>query len=485
MTTGEIIGYSILGIFCALLAFMVLRTLLTKKPKVENRNYTPHDVPLDRVRDHLQGAVQIPTVTLPDNSCDGSIFFKYQEYIESCFPKIMEIAEKTLINKYAVIYKIKGSDESLLPCAILAHQDVVPAPEEGWEVPPFSGSIKDGYLYGRGSQDMKSQMIVALEGLELLLEDGKLPKRTILFCFGHDEELRGTYGAREISKHLASLGVKLEFVLDEGGTILDGSILGVNNKIALIGTCEKGYADYVLEVEKDGGHSSAPKRRTSVGLLSEAIYKIEKRPLKPYWTKPTKDMFKVIAPHMNFGFKLALVNRDVLSPLLKLVLTLVSPFTNCLMRTTFAPTQTKGAHTPNTLAPVASGTINARINTGETVEGVQAYMQKIVGKGVKISVLEGSIDPSPVSKTNTEAFNALTQTIHEVYGGYIAAPYPFIAASDAKHYYNLTDCVYRFTPFEKTVEDAARIHGVNERVSVESLELGTRFFLRLYENTCY
>ncbi len=482
---GNIIGYSVLGIFVLLILIMIIRTLLTKKPQIENRDYSPHAVDLERVKDHLVGAVKIPTVTLPDNSYDGSIFYEYQSYIENCYPKIMAVAEKTLINKYAVIYKVKGTDESLLPCAILAHQDVVPAPEEGWEVPPFSGTVKDGYLYGRGSQDMKSQMIVALEGLELLLEDGRTPKRTILFCFGHDEELRGTYGAYEISKHLEKEGIKLEFVLDEGGTILDGSILGVNNKIALIGTCEKGYADYVLEVEKDGGHSSAPRRRTSVGILSEAVYKIEKHPRKPYWTAPTKEMFKVIAPHMNFGFKLALVNRDILSPILKLVLTLVSPFTNCLMRTTLAPTQTKGAHTPNTLAPVASGTINARINTGETVEEVKAYMQKIAGKEVKISVLEGSIDPSPVSKTDTASFSALTQTISEVYGGYIAAPYPFIAASDAKHYYNLTDCVYRFTPFEKTVEDANRIHGINERVSVESLELGTRFFLRLYENTCF
>ena len=180
----EIIGYSILGLFVALIAFMVIRTLLTRKPKLEDRNYVPHDVDLQRVADHLVGAVQIPTVTLPNNDVDGSIFYKYQEYLEKSYPKIMAVAEKKNINKYAVIYTIKGSDESLLPCAILAHQDVVPAPEEGWEVPPFSGSIKDGYIYGRGSQDMKSQMIVALEGLELLLEDGRYPKRTILFCFG-------------------------------------------------------------------------------------------------------------------------------------------------------------------------------------------------------------------------------------------------------------------------------------------------------------
>ena len=134
----EIIGYSILGLIVTLVVFMVLRTLFTKKPKLEDRNYVPHEVDLDRVADHLVGAVQIPTITLPDNDSDGSIFYRYQEYLEKCYPKIMAVAEKKNVNKYAVIYTVKGSDESLLPCAILAHQDVVPAPEDGWEVPPLA-----------------------------------------------------------------------------------------------------------------------------------------------------------------------------------------------------------------------------------------------------------------------------------------------------------------------------------------------------------
>ncbi len=480
----QIFGYCVLAAVVALMAFMVLRALFTRAPKLDASDYVPHPIDEARLVGHLSGAVKIPTVTLPDNDADGSIFYEYQAYIEKCYPLITSAAEKTQVNKYAVIYKVTGSDKSLLPAAILAHQDVVPAPEEGWEVPPFSGDVKDGYVYGRGSQDMKSQMIAALEALEILLQEGRRPKRTILFCFGHDEELRGTYGAKEISSYLESQGVRLEYVIDEGGTILDGSMLGINNKIALIGTCEKGYADYVLEVEKDGGHASAPTKRTAVGLLAEAIADVEFSKRRPHWTKPTVEMFRALAPYMNFGFKLALVNRDILSPILKPVLCAVSPFTNCLMRTTLAPTQAEGASTPNTLPPVAKGTINARINTGETVEEVREYIQRVVGKHVKIGILEGSIDPSPVSDTGSEAYAALSRTIKEVFDGYIVAPYPFIAASDAKHYYNLTDNVYRFTPFEKTVEDANRIHGVNERQNIEMLVQGTRFFLRLYENTC-
>ena len=197
---GQIIGYTLLALAVLFISVTVARALAVKKPKIEDSEYVPHEIDKHAVAEKLSGAVRIKTVTLPDNDADGSVFYEYQRYIESVFPKVTENAEKILVNKYAVIYKIKGSDETLLPAAVLAHQDVVPADPEGWEADPFGGEIRDGYVYGRGSQDMKSQMIAALEGLEILLTEGKRPRRTILFCFGHDEELRGTDGAYEISK---------------------------------------------------------------------------------------------------------------------------------------------------------------------------------------------------------------------------------------------------------------------------------------------
>lgn len=481
MQTFWIVVLSLLG---ALIALMLVRTLVARPKPLPKTDYTPRKINADEVARHLSGAVQIPTVTLKSNDSDGSVFFRFQSYIEKTYPTVFARAQKTLINKYAAVYKIIGSDTTLLPAAILAHQDVVPAPDEGWEQPPFSGAIKDGYVYGRGSQDMKSQMIAALEGLEILLKDGFAPKRSIYFCFGHDEELRGTEGAGHIVKYLEECSERLEFVIDEGGAILDGKILGINNKIALIGICEKGYADIKLEVEKSGGHASTPTRRTSVGLLSQAICEIENNPLKTRWTLPVKQMLKSLTPYMIFPFKLIFANRDILSPILKWLLGVVSPFTNGIVRTTMAATQVSGAHTPNTLPTKAYANINCRLNTGETAENVRGYIADIVGKKVKVSIEPGYHNPSPVSNIDSEAYRTLSRTISEVFGGFVVAPYPFIAASDAKYYYGLTDNVYRFTPFEKTEEDANRIHAENERQSVESLEKATLFFLRLYENTC-
>lgn len=471
-------------LFGALILFMIIRTVAAHPKKIEKSNYSPRVIDKEAAAKHLSDAITYKTVTLQEGQTDGSVFLEYQAFLEKTYPAVMAVAEKTLINKYSVIYFVKGTDDSLLPCAMLAHQDVVPAPEEGWEVPPFSGAIKDGYVYGRGSQDMKSQMIAALEGLEILLKEGFKPRRSIYFLFGHDEELRGTEGATQISDYLDKKGVKLEFVLDEGGAVIDGKLLTIKNKVALIGTCEKGYADYIIETEKAGGHSSTPGRRTAVGLLSECVYDIEINQPRMHWAKPTKEMFKALAPYMNPVLKFFIVNRDIFSPLLKKVLSVISPFTNCLVRSTLAPTQLKGAGAPNVLPPKAVANVNCRLNPGDTAESIRDYLQKIVGKKAKVSIDKGYIDPSPISDITGEPFKILTKTISEVFDGYITAPFLFIAATDSKYYYNLTNCVYRFTPFEKTEEDSKRIHAINERQGIDELASGVAFYIRLYENAC-
>ncbi|NLT19010.1 MAG: Succinyl-diaminopimelate desuccinylase [Firmicutes bacterium ADurb.Bin080] len=485
MDTGKIIGLSILGAFILLIIFMIFRSLLIRRPKPEQTDYSPRFIEQEKVVAHMIEAIQFETITLPNNEIENNIFLEYHSFLERTYPLIMQKAEKTIINRYSVIYKYLGSDENLLPVALLAHQDVVPAPDEGWEFPPFSGHLtEDGYIYGRGSQDMKSQMISALEGLEILLAEGKIPKRTIYFCFGHDEELGGRYGAKKIVEFFKEKKIRFEYVLDEGGAIIDGKIMGIDNKIALVGTCEKGYADITLEAIKEGGHASTPTRRTAVGLLSEAVFKLEKNQMRPYFSQPVKEMLRDIAPFMNPFFKFAIANRDILSPLLKKVLTLASPFTNCIVRTTIAPTQLFGATTPNTLPSKAKANVNCRLNTGETIEKLISHIQKVVGKNISVKADDKSKNPSPVSNTDCDAFRAIRKTVYEAFDGFIMAPYPFIATSDSAYYHQVSDNVYRFTPLLKEESDANRIHGKNERITVDMLVTATRFFVRLYENTC-
>src|SRR5690606_15593745 len=158
---------------------------------------------------------------------------------------IHTIGKKQVINDHALLFHIKGSDSDLLPIAFLAHQDVVPSSELDWEYPPFSGKIVDiggeEYIYGRGSLDMKGQMIATMEAVEYCLKNNIKLKRDLYLCFGYDEELTGTQGALNIVKYLQENNVKFEFLIDEGGVVLDGKMLGIDGNIALIGNSEKGY----------------------------------------------------------------------------------------------------------------------------------------------------------------------------------------------------------------------------------------------------
>ena len=152
----------------------------------------------------------------------------------------------------------------------------------------------------------------------------------------------------------------MEFVLDEGGTVLDRSIIGVKGMLALIGTCEKGYVDIQLKAKKPGGHASTPFKRNAVDLLSEAVYDVAITPMKRKWSTPAKDMMKAIAPNMKFLYKFLFVNRDILSPLLKWALGIANPVTDSLLKTTFAP-HGKGADRAMCFLE-ATATINCRIN---------------------------------------------------------------------------------------------------------------------------
>ncbi|MFW5779907.1 MAG: M20/M25/M40 family metallo-hydrolase [Bacillota bacterium] len=360
----------------------------------------------------------------------------------------------------------------------------MPAPPEGWDVDPFSGEIKDGYVYGRGSQDMKGQMIAVLEAIENLLNNNFQPERTIYYCFGHDEEFTGKEGAKNIAKYLEENNIKLEFVVDEGGTVLDGSIVGVKGMLALIGTCEKGYVDVQLKAKKPGGHASTPFKRNSCDLLSEAVYDVAMTPMRRTWSQPAKDMFKAIAPNMKPLYKFLFVNRDVLSPLLKWILGIANPVTNSLLKTTFATTQLKGADAPNVLPPEATATINCRININENSEKVIKHIQRVVGNDIEVNMLPGKNEPTPVSDITSDAYKILTKSINEVFEDFLPAPYPFIAATDAKYYYNVCNNVYRFTPFLMSEEDRTRIHAINERMEINALVKATQFFARFIENAC-
>jgi Gly-Xaa carboxypeptidase len=151
-------------------------------PTIESATYKNTSIAL------LSGAVQIPTVSRDEMGPPGDdeprwdIFFKFADYLETSFPLIHEHLTREKVNTHGLVYTWKGSDPTLKPTLLLAHQDVVPVPESTiptWTYPPFSGAFDGTYIWGRGSSDDKNQLIAIMESIELLLTASFVPSRTV------------------------------------------------------------------------------------------------------------------------------------------------------------------------------------------------------------------------------------------------------------------------------------------------------------------
>ncbi|WP_454623803.1 M20 family peptidase [Bradyrhizobium cenepequi] len=408
-----------------------------------------------------------------------------QAHIEKSFPAFHAAAKREIIAGLSLLYSWEGSDPRALPIALLAHQDVVPvAPgtDKDWQQPPYDGAIADGFVWGRGSWDDKGNLYSMLEAAEALAEADFRPKRTIYFAFGHDEEVAGTRGAKAIAATLASRGVKLDFVLDEGLLITDGIMKGLAKPAALIGVAEKGYATLVLSAQATPGHSSMPPRETAIGMMSAALAKLEDHRLPMQIRATVSEMFDTLAPEMTGFNRVVLSNLWLFKPLLLREFEKSGP-TEATVRTTTALTIFNAGDKDNVLPGHAEATVNFRLLPGDTQASVTDHVRSTVGNDlISIKPFPGNTDPPPVTGTASASYQTLNRTIREIYPDVVVAPGLMIAATDSRHYADITDNIFRFSPVRANSEDLKRFHGTNERLSIEGYADMIRFYRRLIEN---
>lgn len=156
------------------------------------------------------GAVKIPTQSYDDMGPIGEDkrwdkLYEFADYLEATFPRMHNDLKLEKVNTHGLLFTWQGSDEELKPLVLMAHQDVVPVPDstvDAWTHPPFSGFYDGKFIWGRGSSDCKNQLIAVMETIELLLDAGYEPKRTVVMSFGFDEEISGREGAGHLAPFL-------------------------------------------------------------------------------------------------------------------------------------------------------------------------------------------------------------------------------------------------------------------------------------------
>jgi carboxypeptidase PM20D1 len=420
----------------------------------------------------------------PDSNADA--LRGLQAHLGGSFPAFHAVAKREIVASYSVLYTWEGSDPKAAPIALLAHQDVVPVSPgtaKDWQQPPFDGVIADGFIWGRGSWDDKGNLYSMLEAAEQMSRAGFRPKRTIYFAFGHDEEVGGTRGAKAIAALLASRGVRLDFVLDEGLLITEGIVKGLEKPAALIGVAEKGYATLVLTAHATPGHSSMPPRDTAIGMMSAALTRLEDHRLPTQVRGAVSEMFATMAPEMKGFNRVVLSNLWLFKPLLLREFEKTGP-SEATIRTTTALTIFNAGDKDNVLPGNAAATVNFRLMPGDTQATVTDHARRTIGNDrISIEPFTGNIDPPPMTATSGEPYRALNRTIREIFPDVIVAPGLMVAGTDSRHYIGISDNILRFTPVRANSDDLKRFHGTNERLSIEGYADMIRFYRRLIENT--
>ncbi len=442
----------------------------------------------DAIVERLAAAIRIQTISHQDASQDDpAVFQAFREHLERSFPLLHTTLKRELFNERSLVYTWPGRDPQQLGVVLMAHQDVVPVEpgtESNWEQPPFSGAIADGFVWGRGAMDTKGKLLALCEAIEFLIGSGFQPTRTTHLVFGHDEEVGGRAGALLIAKRWEADGTRFEWVLDEGGTIGEGLVPGVAAPVALIGIAEKGYMTLALTASAEGGHSSMPPPHTAIGILAEAIVRVEGHPLPASLSGATRLFLAAVAPEMAFPLRIAVANADVLEPIVLRALS-GSPRSNATIRTTTAVTMVSGGIKENALPASARAIVNFRILPGDTVQSVTEFIRKAVADPrVDVQLLEGSpaLDPSPVSSVDSLGFELLTRTIRETNPDVVVAPNLVLGGTDARYFHAVSDSVYRFGPLRLEAEDLKRAHGTNERLATADYVESVRFYIRLLQN---
>ncbi len=473
-----IILYIVLGLLVVFIGVVLVRTL-TFKPHnnvkvLDNEEKFDGDAAVKT----LQALVKFKTISFDDpEKEDAEEFEKLINALPGLFPNVHKVCEFKRFPDRGILFKWTGKKHDK-PSVMMAHFDVVPVNEDLWKKDPFAGIIEDGVLWGRGTIDTKATFNGVLSAAENLIKDGFVPENDIYFAFSGQEETGGP-GAINIVNYFKENNILPALVVDEGGAVVEDIFPGVKAPCGLIGISEKGLVNFTYSTKSNGGHASAPKPHTPVGVLARACKRVEDHPMPMHITKPVAEMFDTLGRHSSFVYKMIFANLWCFKGVLDVLCKKTGGELNALMRTTIAFTQMEGSSAPNVIPPAASMVSNIRINPADTIDSTIAYLNKVIDdENVKISYVAGD-NPSTISETGCDVWDKVATAVASTWKGCIVSPYLMVQGSDSRRYSGFCDHVYRFSAQDMTAEERSTIHGNNERIRLDVIKRAVEFYIRL------
>jgi acetylornithine deacetylase/succinyl-diaminopimelate desuccinylase-like protein len=351
------------------------------------------------------------------------------------------------------------------PVILLSHIDVVPAMKDEWDTDPFGGALINGFVYGRGAIDMKTQALCQLLAFIQYNKDGVTPERDMIYLATCDEEVGGKYGVEYMLKKVPQLR-NASFVLSEGGFIKEEE--GFAH--AQVSVAEKKLSQFII---KASGHGSVPHKDSA----NEKVIKASARILSYEWPlKPTtvasaylEGIFKG-KKEKGYAFKYlreALKNkkfRDYMENV---------PLYNALLRNTVTPTILKGGEKINVIPTESSASFDARLLPAEEHEAFFKRIRQLAGKDVELLRVNESVGKPVPSGYNNSYFKGIRSVAEGTEGkGLPVLPYITTGATDLRYFRDLGITAYGFFPIVLSSDEILRMHGKNERISVENIHKG-------------
>ncbi len=419
--------------------------------------------------DHLIEYIRIDTVSPPGNetrACEwlGRIFER-----EGIAYQLYDPGD----DRATLVATLAGDGTRGGPLILLSHSDVVPFEREFWTADPLGGEVHDGYVWGRGAQDMKGMGVMELMTF-LLHRRLRLPlRRDLTFMAVADEEAGGACGIEFLDREHPQL-LDCEFVINEGGTGLTEPF-GVRRPVFNIGVSEKGPLWLKLIASGQPGHGSVPHDDNAADRLLRALARVAA------WERPL-DPGPELLEHFRQLHEAGILEREPSDQLLA-ELAEEHPRVKSVQTNSISLTTLNAGLKHNVIPARAEATLDCRLLPGYDPERFIDELREVIDdRRVEIETVFSS--STPPSSTDTELFGVMTRAVKDAIEDAVVVPSVSTGFTDSRVFRRRGIAAYGFVPILVGTEDAGRVHGNDERISLENLRLGTQILHATVRGIC-
>lgn len=421
--------------------------------------------------DSFRKLIQCPTVT----DSGHEYFEAFHKVLDEEFPHVTATCEKIEIGRDVLLYKWKGKD-SARPVVLMAHQDVVPALGGDWKYDPYSATVEDGKIFGRGTMDCKNTLFGTIQAVDELIEEGFVPEQDVYLSYSDCEETSGP-GAEMARDWFKSQGIKPYVVVDEGGAIMRKFMKQMTKDACLVGILEKGYADVKFIARGKGGHSSQPPKKTPIARLGALIDYCEKHTIfKPKMSKAAKAMVKGLGDVLSQPLKGVAKAFGGSCLIAKLAPKLAPSYGRPMYATTMVFTMCEGASAPNVIPQDAWVNANLRFAPTDKSEDCFKKLRKIAKKFDCEMEISKCREASPMVDLSSDGYKVFANAVKKTYPDVAVVPYLMFGGTDCRIMQEIATTAIRCTPCKLSMAQLGGMHASNENVDISSIGETVAFF---------